>query len=100
MLEHNRVQKHPFVIGKLARGSLPDRQCTLILLSQLPTVRVASDKEVLYFIEQHALMSRGVGYIDMHLLASAALDASKLLTRDKRLHTVAEALSLAQYREH
>lgn len=61
---------------------------------------VASDEEVLFFIERIALMGRGIGYVDAHLLAAAALGSSKQLwTRDKRLRSVARALNLA-YAEH
>ncbi|NML63462.1 PIN domain-containing protein [Massilia sp. RP-1-19] len=95
MLSRNEVQTHPFVIGELACGSLPDRPTTLKLLLELPSVRVAGNSEVLFFIEKHNLMARGVGYVDMHLLASAALDACKLFTRDKRLHNIADELALA-----
>jgi hypothetical protein len=49
----------------------------------------------LFFIEQHALMGKGIGYVDAHLLASVTLDGSvRLWTRDKRLHAVAETLGL------
>ncbi|KAF3998403.1 type II toxin-antitoxin system VapC family toxin [Glaciimonas immobilis] len=100
MLNRNEVQTHPFVIGELACGNLPDRSTTLQLLRELPSVRIAANSEVLFFIEKHHLMARGVGYIDMHLLASAALDACKLFTRDKRLHSIADELALAHYQEH
>lgn len=79
MLRRTEVQTHPFVIGELACGSLPDRPTTLKLLQELPSVRGAGNGEVLFFIEKHNLMARGIGYVDMHLLASAALDACKLL---------------------
>ena len=100
MLDKNVVQTHPFVIGELACGHLPNRPSTLQLLSELPSVRVAADQEALYFIEQHSLMARGAGYIDVHLLASAALSACKLFTRDKRLQSLADGLGLAYYYAH
>ena len=41
-------------------------------------------------------MGRGIGYIDVHLLASAALAApTRLWTRDRRLANVADHLNLA-----
>jgi len=41
-------------------------------------------------------MGKGIGYIDVHLLASVALDGSAVIwTRDKRLNGVAENLSMA-----
>ena len=45
------------------------------------------------FIERRRLMGRGIGYIDVHLLASVALTrGSKLRTRDKRLAAIADEL--------
>ncbi len=55
----------------------------------------SGDDEVVFFIERHALMGKGIGYEDAHLLASLTLDGtSRLWTRDRRLHGVAETLGL------
>ena len=49
-----------------------------------------------HLIERYALMGRGIGYVDAHLLAAVTLGGTtKIWTRDKRLQTVAEALALA-----
>jgi hypothetical protein len=94
-LEQETVLTHPFVVGELACGNLENRREVLRLLGDLPGAPVATDPEVLAFIEQRALMGRGVGYIDAHLLASVILDgAARLWTRDKRLATVALDLRL------
>ena len=96
LLETGRVWTHPFVIGELACGNLKQRKTVLSLLEDLPHVRVATDDETLFFIETNALMGRGIGYIDAHLLAAVALTGStRLWTRDKRLNAVAESLGLA-----
>jgi predicted nucleic acid-binding protein len=95
LLNSSRVLMHPFVLGELACGNLNNRLEVLALLKDLPRSPVATDDEVLYFIEQHELMGRGIGHIDAHLLAAVALNgSSKLWTRDKRLQTVAASLSL------
>lgn len=95
-LTAGRVLTHPFVIGELACGGLTRRHDTLRLLGRLPTVPAATDTEVLAFIEQHALMGRGIGLIDVHLLASTALAApARLWTHDKRLAAIATVLQLA-----
>lgn len=46
-------------------------------------------------MDGHALMGRGIGYVDVHLLASARLGGALLWTRDKRLHVIAAELGLA-----
>ena len=95
-LERGTVVMHPFVVGELACGSLNDRPAILALLQDLPPPVTAEGDEVLGFIERHGLHGKGIGYVDMHLLASVALtDGCKLWTRDKRLRAVAQDLALA-----
>lgn len=95
-LEGGRVLMHPFVLGELACGNLTNRDEVLRLLGVLPAAPTATDPEVRSFIERRALMGRGIGYIDVHLLASAALaGVARLWTRDRRLAAVAEELGLA-----
>lgn len=96
LLEAGTVLAHPFVIGELALGNLRQREIVLDALSNLPQASVATDAEVLHFIDHHALFGRGVGYVDAHLLAAVRLTAgTELWTNDKRLHGVANQLRLA-----
>lgn len=96
ILEAGRVLMHPFVVGELACGNLNRRAEVLMLLRELPPAPVATDDEVLEFIERRGLMGRGIGYVDVHLLASVALaGGAGLWTRDKRLAAVASELALA-----
>ena len=95
LLENGRVLAHPFVVGELALGNLRQLKAILTSLQDLPQADVASDQEVLHFIERYALPGLGIGYVDAHLLASAQLTAgASLWTRDKRLHRVADELGL------
>ena len=96
-LEAGQVWMHSFVLGELACGNLrsrAERVQVLGLLQALPAMPLSTDKEVLFFMDQHELMGRGIGYVDVHLLASARLGGAQLWTRDKRLHTVAAELGL------
>lgn len=96
LLNTGRVLSHPFVIGELACGNLKNRKAVLSLLQNLPAAPVATDEEALFFIENHGLMGRGIGYVDTHLLASVSLAGTGLLwTRDKRLNAVAGSMRLA-----
>lgn len=94
-LEAGQVLMHPFVVGELACGNLTNRVELLSLLRDLPPAPLATDAEALGFIDRHELMGRGIGYIDVHLLASVALAGpARLWTRDKRLAIVADSLKL------
>lgn len=96
LLNAGSVLGHPFVVGELALGHLRQRRAVLDLLSNLPQSMIASDAEVLGFIDANAIFGRGVGYIDAHLLAATRLTAgARLWTRDKRLGEVAGTLGVA-----
>ena len=96
LLDTAAVLAHPFVIGELALGNLRQREIVLNALSDLPYASVATDLEVLHFIDRHALFGRGIGYVDAHLLAAVQLTAgAELWTKDQRLHGVAVELGLA-----
>ena len=96
LLEAGRVLAHPFVIGELALGNIPRRDLVLRALQDLPRANVATDREVLYFIDRHRLFGLGIGYVDAHLLAAVSLTAGAALwTRDRRLKRGADRLSLA-----
>lgn len=96
LLDGGRVLSHPFVIGELALGSLRQRAVILNALGELPQATVASDEEVLHFIDREGLFGLGIGYVDAHLLAAVRLTpGAQLWTRDRRLLVAATQLSLA-----
>ena len=100
LLSGGEVLGHPFVMGELALGSLRRRNGVLSNLRDLPQAVVASDTEVLHFIDRQLLFGRGIGYVDAHLLAAARLTGGKLWTRDRRLQMVAAELGLAAALPH
>jgi len=96
LLEEGQVLMHWFVLGELACGNLRNREEVLRLLGELAMAPSVTDAEARAFIERHALMGKGIGYIDVHLLASTALAApAQLWTRDRRLGNVAADLGMA-----
>ena len=96
LLNQNRVSTHPFVLGELAMGSLPQRLSLLADLRALPHAISAETAEVMNYIERKRLFGLGLGLIDAHLLVSAQLTPeTSIWTRDRRLADVAEKLSLA-----
>ena len=95
LLEAGEVLVHPFVAGELACASLRNRAAFLALLEALPGATVATHDEAMRFLETHRLAARGLGYVDVHLLATAHLDRCRLLTLDRRLAREAARLRVA-----
>ena len=89
---------HPFIVGELALGSMAGRGAVLDALRLLPAAAVATDDEVLGFVDRHRLFGIGIGYVDAHLLAATVLsDGTRLWTRDRRLAEAAKRLGFAAY---
>ena len=95
LLDQGEVGGHPFVVGELACGNLKGRSEILGLLSALPQVEVADHGEVLALLERHRLAGRGLGWIDVHLLAACKLSGVPIWTLDRRLDAAARDIDLA-----
>jgi predicted nucleic acid-binding protein len=96
LLERSIVIMHPFVVGEIACGTLHRRESILELLQDLPAAAVAEGDEVQRFVESHVLHGKGIGYVDIHLLASVALtEGARIWTRDKKLRLVAQRMGCA-----
>jgi predicted nucleic acid-binding protein len=95
-LDRGNAVMHPFVLGELTLGHLPGIADVIDDLRRLPKAAVANTDEVLEFIVDRKLPGSGIGYVDAHLLAAAALVPETLVwTRDRRLLAAAQSLSLA-----
>jgi predicted nucleic acid-binding protein len=95
LLDRGDIAMHPFVIGELLLGHATIAKM-IDDLDALPKVVLASASEVLKFIADRKLPGSGIGYVDAHLLAAAALTPETLLwTRDKRLLAAAQSLKLS-----
>ncbi len=94
-LNAGEVVIHPFVIGELACGNLANRKEIMELLSALPQINLATHYEALYLVESRSLTGHGIGWIDVHLLASALLSGGGIWTGDRKLRTVANFLGIA-----
>ncbi len=95
MLDDAQVLCHPFILGEIACGSIRNRQEILRLLRLLPSTTPATDQEALNFLELHRLYGRGLGWVDVHLLASALLTGIRIWTLDKRMAMAASYLGIA-----
>ena len=88
------VMCHPFIIGELACGNLKNRNEIMTLLQSLPMAPTIEFDEFLFFIDRNHLMGKGVGFVDVHLLASAQLTGVPLWTTDKWIKSAADQLAL------
>lgn len=94
LLKESEALCHPFVVGELACGQLRSRGEILALLSALPSLGKVGDDEVLEFVGRNRLHGKGVGLIDMHLLASCVTARQPIWTFDMRLGKIAAELGL------
>ncbi len=95
LLNVGLVLVHPFVVGELALGRMKKRTEILELLGEMPLADFANYDEVLEFVDRHMLAGSGVGWVDVHLLVSAALGRASLWTLDRRLAAAASDLKLS-----
>ena len=66
------------------------------LLDGLASLPVAAPGEIRHLVEARRLHGRGIGYVDVALLAACLLSpGTRLWTRDRRLLAAAEALAVA-----
>ena len=89
LMHARQLYIHPWIIGELACGNLPQREIVLRFLHNLPQAAVMRDRDVLAFIERNRAWGAGVRYVDMHLIASAFVENLSLWTRDRRLSELA-----------
>ncbi len=92
LLDEDAVLSHPLIIGELACGNLRNRSDVLRSLALLPATPIVDYDEVLSFVERHRLYGQGLGWVDVHLLASALLSGITLWTLDRQLQRAAKKL--------
>jgi len=94
LLNDGQVMCHPYIVGELACGNMKNRREVLSLIQLLPLATLAQHEEVLCFIESNHLMGKGLGYIDVHLSASALLTGVPVWSHNKRLNGANEMLGI------
>lgn len=94
-LSNDEIVMHPFVIGELALGPLPDRTKVLAYLDHLPQLGPARQSEVRQVVETRSLHNWRIGLIDAHLIAATLIaTGTQLWTRDGSLRGVAQRLGI------
>ncbi len=94
LLQEGRVVSNPFIIGELACGNISNRTEIISLMQALPMLDAVEHEELLLFIEHNKMIGRGLGFVDVHLLAAAMLAGIPLWTQDKMLKQACSRLSI------
>lgn len=84
---------HPRIIGELAVGSITKRELVLKDLRALPLAPEVALDEILIFVKNFRLYSRGLSLVDVELMASALVCEAELVTFDRRLLACWNAIS-------
>jgi predicted nucleic acid-binding protein len=90
LLNTDQVVGHQFVYGELLMGDRGGRKDLLNGFDRMLQAATVPHMDVRAFVEVRKLHGRGVGWIDVSLLASAIVSGSKLWTADPRLSTIAD----------
>ena len=98
MLLAEEAGTHPFVIGEIAAGNLRRRVQNLADLSRLPQAPMAQEDEVHHLLDSRRLWGAGLGWIDLHILASAKLSGWPLYSADRALNAAAARLEIGHVR--
>jgi predicted nucleic acid-binding protein len=95
LLERDEVVGHQLIFGELLIGDRGGRPKLLAAYEQMHQASVIPHPEVVTFVRDRQLQGRGVGWVDVHLLASALVDRLQVWTADPRFADVAEELAVA-----
>jgi predicted nucleic acid-binding protein len=95
LLGLDEVTGHELVYGELLIGDREGRRELLAAYEQMHQTSIVPHREVVAFVRHRDLNGRGVGWIDIHLLASALVGRLPLWTADARLAAVAKELGVA-----
>ena len=95
LLGRDEVAGHEFVYGELLVGDRGGRKKLLAGYEQMHQASVVPHRDVVAFVHARNLLGRGVGWIDIHLLASAIVERMSVWTADSRLSAVARDLGIA-----
>ncbi|SRR5579871_46922 len=99
LLARDEVAGHELVYGELLIGDRGGRTKLLADYARMHQAVTVPHAEVVAFVRARGLHGRGVGWIDVHLLASAIAGRMRLWTADPRLAALAHDLGAAYEQE-
>ena len=95
LLEREEVVGHAFVYGELLVGDKGGRATLLGMYERLHQASTVPHRDVVEFVRDRGLYGRGVGWIDIHLLASALGGRLRVWTADPRFLDLARELGVS-----
>lgn len=95
LLGLDEVAGHELVYGELLIGDRGGRIKLLAAYEQMHQATTVPHGEVISLVRDRRLYGRGVGWIDIHLLASALVGRMRLWTIDPRFAAVAQEVGVA-----
>jgi predicted nucleic acid-binding protein len=95
LLSRDEVAGHELVYGELLIGDKGGRAPLLAMYERMHPAITVAHPDVVAFVRDRGLHGRGVGWIDIHLLASTLVDRLRVWTADPRFLDVARELGVA-----
>lgn len=95
LLSRDEVVGHQLVYGELLIGAQGGRPQVLAAYALMHQANLIPHSDVVSFVRAKKLHGRGVGWVDIHLLAAAIAGRCKLWTADPRLDTLAREFGVA-----
>jgi len=95
LLGLDEVTGHELVYGELLIGDRGGRRELLAAYERMHQAATVPHRDVVVFVRDRDLHGRGVGWIDVHLLASAIVGRLQLWTADPRFSALANQFGVA-----
>ncbi len=89
LLTVDEVAGHELVFGELLVGDQGRRAALLAAYERMYQASTVPHNDVAEFVRDRKLHGRGVGWVDVHLLASALVSSIPLWTADSHLDALA-----------
>lgn len=95
LLNAESIAGHEMVYGELLAGDTGGRTQLLQAYSNMHMIAPVAHDEVVAMVKKRNWQARGVGWVDMHLLASALASKTPLWTADPRMDALARECGIA-----
>lgn len=97
LLALDEVIGHELVYGELLIGDRGGRRQLLEAYQRIHQANTIPHRDVVEFVRRRGLHGRGVGWIDIHLLASAVVERLHVWTADPRFSAIASEFGVAYH---